>query len=93
MATSKAKKQKKKAQAQRRQAHNKQKGRTRDEHREHLPKTGTAEDDAYLLRRSREDLLDFGLADRKRGWVNAVLIVGVLVALALGVLWLIYITR
>jgi len=93
MATSKAKKHKKKVQAQRRQAHNKQHDRKRDDHREHLPKAGTKEDDAYLLRRSREDLLDFGVTRHKKGWVNTALIVGVLVALALGVLWLLYITR
>ena len=93
MAQSKAKKHKKKVQAQKRQTHAKQKDRTRDEHREHLPKTGTKEDDAYLLRRSREDLVDFGVTRRKKGWVNTLLVIGVLVALALGVLWLIYITR
>ncbi len=93
MATSKANKHKRKVQAQRRQAHAKGKDRTRNEHHEHLPKTGTAEDDAYLLRRSREDLVDFGVTRSKRGGVNAVLAIGVLIALALGVLWLLAITR
>jgi hypothetical protein len=93
VATSKAKKQKKRKQAQQRQQHTKQKDHERASHHEHLPKTGTAEDDAYLLRRSREDLLDFGLAKAKKGPLNAILIVGVLLALAAGVLWLIYITR
>lgn len=93
MATSKAKKHKKKVQAQKRQQHAKQKDRVRDDHREHLPKAGTREDDAYLLRRSREDLVDFGVTRHKKGWVNAALIVGVLVALGIGVLWLLAITR
>lgn len=93
MAQSKAKKHKKKVQAQRRQAHAKQHDRQRADHQTHLPKTGTKEDDAYLLRRSREDLVDFGVTRHKKGWVNTVLIIGVLAALAIGVLWLLYITR
>jgi len=93
VAQSKAKKRNKKVQAQRRQAHAKQRDRRREEHHTHLPKTGTREDDAYLLRRSREDLVDFGVTRHKKGWVNTVLVVGILIALGLGILWLLAITR
>jgi hypothetical protein len=93
MATSKAKKRKKKTQAQHRQQHATAKQHERDAHHEHLPKAGTAEDDAYLLRRSREDIVDFGLTQRKRGAVNGVIIVGILLFVGLSVLGLIALTR
>ena len=92
MASSKANKRKKKAQAQHRQQHAHDKSHQRETHHEHLPKAGTAEDDAYLLRRSREDLVDFGLAPRKRGWVNALIAIGVLLALGLAILGLLALT-
>ena len=93
MATSKAKKRKKKTQAQHRQQHNQQKDSQRESHHQHLPKTGTAEDNAYLLRRSREDIVDFGLTERKRGPVNAAIIVAVLVFVGVAVVGLIALTR
>jgi hypothetical protein len=93
MASSKAKKRKKKSQAQHRQQHAQAKTHERAEHQQHLPKAGTAEDDAYLLRRSREDILDFGLTERKRGPLNGVIIVGVLLFVGLAVIGLIAITR
>jgi hypothetical protein len=93
VATSKAKKRKKKAQAQHRQQHAQAKDHDRSAHHDHLPKTGTAEDDAYLLRRSREDIIDFGVTERKRGVVNGVIIVAVLLFVGLAVLGLIAITR
>ncbi len=77
----KSKSSKKKQQAQHRQQHNVAKSHDRDAHREHLPKTGTKADDEYLLRRSREDLTDFGLTRVKRGWVNVVIAVFVVLAL------------
>ncbi len=90
MATSKnAKKRKqsqKQHQAQKRQAHAADKSRERDHQRDHLPKTGTAEDDAYLLRRSREDVVDFGLTKAKGGavtWIIAALVVIALIGLIL----------
>jgi hypothetical protein len=92
VATSKSKKHKKKSQAQHRQQHSQTKDHQREAHHEHLPKAGTAEDDAYLLRRSREDLLDFGLAPRKRGWINALIAIGVLLALGLAILGLLALT-
>lgn len=77
----KSKSAKKRQQAQHRQQHNTQKSRERDAHREHLPKTGTKADDEYLLRRSREDIADFGLTRVKRGWVTVVIAVFVVLAL------------
>lgn len=77
----KSKSSKKKQQAQHRQQHNTQKSHDRDAHREHLPKTGTAADDEYLLRRSREDLADFGLTRVKGGWVTVTIAIFVVLAL------------
>ena len=70
-----------KKQAQHRQQHNVAKARERDAERHHLPKTGTAADDAYLLHRSREDVVDFGLTKARRGWVNIAIAVVVVMAL------------
>jgi hypothetical protein len=94
MATSKAKKRKKRQQAQRRQQHSTAKAHAREAEgkHEHLPRTGTEADDAYLLRRSREDLVDFGLTQRKRGWVNAVIVVTVLVVLGFAIWGLLLLT-
>jgi hypothetical protein len=58
----------------------------------HLPKVGTPADDAYRLRRSREDLVDFGLV-RPRGGAVAWIIAGAaLVLLVLGLVALIALT-
>lgn len=85
MATSKNAKKRKQAQrkkqAQHRQEHNVAKARERESQRHHLPKTGTAADDDYLLHRSREDLVDFGLTKVRGGWVN--IAIGVVVVLAI----------
>ena len=93
MATSKAKKRKKKTQAQHRQQHAKTKDHQRETHHDHLPKAGTAEDDTYLMRRSREDIVDFGLTDRKRGPLNGIIVVAILLFVGLAVIGLIAITR
>jgi hypothetical protein len=77
----KSKSSKKKQQAQHRQQHNTQKSRERDAGRQHLPKTGTKADDEYLLRRSREDVTDFGLTRVKRGWVTIAIAIVVVLAL------------
>jgi hypothetical protein len=77
----KSKNAKKRQQAQHRQQHNVAKARERDAHREHLPKTGTRADDAYLLERSRQDVVDFGLTRARPGWINIVIIVAVVLAL------------
>ena len=70
-----------KKQAQHRQQHNAAKARERDEKRHQLPKTGTEADDQYLMRRSRQDLVDFGLTKVRGGWVN--IVIGIVVVLAL----------
>lgn len=56
----------------------------------HLPKVGTPADDAYRRRRSREDVVDFGV-NRSRGGSPWTLIIGgiVIVALVVGVIGLI----
>lgn len=80
-----------KKQAQHRQQHNAAKARDRDAHREHLPKTGTKADDEYLLKRSREDLVDFGLTRVRGGWVNiAIAVVVVLALLGLILFFIVY---
>jgi hypothetical protein len=87
----KSKNAKKRQQAQKRQQHNVAKSHARDAQRTHLPKTGTKADDDYLLRRSREDLVDFGLPKAKRGWLN--IVIAVFVVMALLGLMLLLITR
>lgn len=74
MAKSKAQKRKKAQATQKRQAHTSARAHERDHEHAHLPKTGTAEDDAYLLRRSREDVVDFGLTEGKRGWATWIMV-------------------
>lgn len=59
---------------------------------QHLPKVGTPADDAYRLHESREELLDFGLAQPKGGAMNIVVVVAVLAFLALGLLGLLLLT-
>lgn len=86
-------KKKKRAQAQKRAQHRRQveKRREVDKH-EPLPKVGTPADDAYRLKRSREDLVDFGLTHAKRGpinWVIVVVIIGLLIAAAVGLIVLV----
>ncbi|HVN51089.1 MAG TPA: hypothetical protein VMT43_06625 [Acidimicrobiales bacterium] len=60
---------------------------------QHLPKVGTPADEAYLLRRSREDVVDFGVTPAKRGPINAVLVVGILALLILALLGLLFLTK
>lgn len=48
----------------------------------HLPKVGTPADNAYRLRRSREDLLDFGLIKVPRGAARSI-IAGIAIVVAL----------
>jgi hypothetical protein len=74
-----------KRRAQHRQAQQVKHTRERAARQEHLPKTGTKADDEYLLRRSREDLLDFGLAAprRKPLLYGALAVVAVVVVLGL----------
>ncbi|WP_208029620.1 hypothetical protein [Rhabdothermincola sediminis] len=57
-----------------------------------LPKVGSPKDDAYRLEHSRQDLVDFGLADPKRGPVNWIIVAVIVVLLGLGCLALIMFT-
>jgi len=58
----------------------------------HLPKVGTPADNAYRMKESREDLLDFGLTQRRRGPANMVIIAVVVAVLVLGVIGLLFLT-
>lgn len=87
MATSKKKK---RQQAQARAKHRAQV----EKRREHtkpapLPKVGTPEDDAYRLKRSREDLVNFGMSSARKGAVNWVIVVGIVGLLIAGAVFLI----
>jgi len=84
MASSKSAKRnnaKQKSQQQRTEHHN-----TKAAHKEthHLPKVGTPENDAYRLKRSREDVVDFGLFRGSKGpWPTIlVILVAVIVAIS-----------
>jgi len=58
----------------------------------HLPKVGTPADDAYRLRHSRDDVVDFGLTRSRGKSVNLVLAGIAILVLALGVIALVAIT-
>ena len=58
----------------------------------HLPKVGTPADDAYRLRHSRDDVVDFGLTRSRGKSFNLVLAAIAILVLALGVVALIAIT-
>jgi hypothetical protein len=58
----------------------------------HLPKVGTPADDAYRLRRSREDVVDFGLTRSRGRGLNVVLAAIAILVLVLGVVALIALT-
>jgi predicted nucleic acid-binding Zn ribbon protein len=70
---------------------NRNKKQARKPH-QHLPKVGTPADNAYVLHESREELLDFGLTQRRRGPANVVIIALVVALLALGVIGLLIIS-
>jgi hypothetical protein len=57
-----------------------------------LPKVGTPADNAYRMHESREELIDFGMNQRKRGPLNAVIIIAIVAFLALGLLGLLLLT-
>jgi hypothetical protein len=83
-------KKKKRQQAQARSKHRAQVERKRKETRhEHLPKVGTPADDAYRLKRSREDLVNFGMSPARKGAVNWVIVVAIIVLLIGGAIGLI----
>jgi hypothetical protein len=60
---------------------------------QHLPKVGTPADEAYIQRRSREDVVDFGLMPRKRGRINAVLAVGIIALMLLALAGFLLLTK
>lgn len=93
VATKKKKQAQAKARAQHRQQKAKQKEKARAEQHTHLPKAGTKADDDYLLRRSREDLVDFGVNEsHRRGSVNWIVVVAVLALFVLGAVGLLILT-
>jgi hypothetical protein len=57
-----------------------------------LPKVGTPKDNAYRLKHSREDVVDFGLMEPKKGILNWIIVVAVISLLALGAFALILFT-
>ena len=59
----------------------------------HLPKVGTPADNAYRQKRSRQDVVDFGV-NRRRGGSSWTLVIGAIViaALIIGVIGLIVLT-
>jgi hypothetical protein len=57
-----------------------------------LPKVGTPASNAYALEHSRNDVVDFGLTPRKRGPVNAILVIAILALLVLALLGLLFLT-
>ena len=92
MAKSNSAKRRKAKQRQQQHRAEKRHERERGESHEHLPKVGTPEDDAYRLRRSREDLVDFGEFRRSKGPWPALLALGVGLLFALGILaWVFFV--
>lgn len=57
-----------------------------------LPKVGTPKDEAYVLRRSREDLDNFGVNRDRKGPSTAIIVMLIAVLLALGVVGMIALT-
>lgn len=73
-----------KQQHQKQKSAQKQHQREHDHPHQHLPKVGSPADDAYIRRRRREDLVDFGLTSGRTrqvlGIVIAVFAIGALLA-------------
>jgi hypothetical protein len=59
---------------------------------QHLPKVGTPADDAYRMRRSRQDVVDFGLGGGRRSPLMYVIVVIVVLLVIAGVVGLIALT-
>lgn len=57
-----------------------------------LPKVGTPKDNEYVFKQSREDLIDFGLTNSKKGLANWLILAVILVVLGVGALALILFT-
>jgi ferric-dicitrate binding protein FerR (iron transport regulator) len=71
-------------QQQKQKSASKQHKRDHEQSHEHLPKVGSPADDAYIQRKRREDLIDFGLTSGRTrqilGIVLAVFAIGALLA-------------
>jgi hypothetical protein len=71
-------------QHQKQQSASKQHKRDHQQSHDHLPKVGTPADDAYIQRKRREDLIDFGLTSGRTrqvlGVALAVFAIGALLA-------------
>ena len=92
MAKSKSAKRRKAKQRQQQHRAEKRNDRDRTQPHDHLPKVGSPADDAYRLRRSREDLVDFGEIRRSKGQRPTILALGVGVLFALGILaWVLFV--
>ncbi|MEI7593963.1 MAG: hypothetical protein WCK41_12210 [Actinomycetes bacterium] len=59
---------------------------------QHLPKVGTPADNAYLVKESRKDLIDFGVNHRRSSRTGIIVLVVVLLFLALGVVGLLFLS-
>lgn len=83
-------KKKKRQQAQQRAKHRAQVEKRREQTRhDPLPKVGTPKDDAYRLKHSRQDLVNFGLTPARKGpvnWLIVIFVVGLLIAGAVGLI-------
>jgi hypothetical protein len=66
------------------------KRRRKDRHP--LPKVGTPADEQYVLKHSREEVVDFGLMPRKRGAINGVLVIVIIGLLILALIGLLFLT-
>ena len=77
-------KRRRKQQNQKQHSAQKQHQREHEHPQTHLPKVGTPADDAYIQRRRREDLVDFGLTSGRTrqvlGIIIAVFAIGALLA-------------
>lgn len=54
----------------------------------HLPKVGTPADNAYRQKRSRQDVVDFGVGRRRGGlsWLVAAILVVVIIGAVIGLI-------
>lgn len=92
MAKSKSAKQRRAKQRAQQHRAEQRNARDRETAHDHLPKVGSAADDEYRLRRSREDLVGFGEFRRSKGPWPTILTIGVAVLFALGILgWILFV--
>jgi hypothetical protein len=58
-----------------------------------LPKVGTPASNAYAMKHSREDVVDFGLTPRKRGKANVILAVAIVALMLLALFGFLFLTK